>query len=456
MASTPASAASSVDAARGASAASVWTPPAEESLLESYYKILRDSPWYHRLFVALVVLETVYVCVERAIVFVKAQGDAGGADEDAIWFLGVIVISVLFAAYYGIHSLLSVNYLELGAFRAVTFWLLIRLVVEFANRGDECEGPAAASCIAFLVVALGFNVLTILLTVWMLPDLKWTRYKAIGADVATHSVRVAQRRRQRPREVSESRAAIAARTGEQLHAGSRRVASIWHVAYPCSRAFAPPLPTPTAAVPLLRALFCSSQGGPAVLRHHVVHGPRLLDGEPGSAHVAVHARRERHVTARGVGLGGHGRPRREARVGVLHVHVLVLVRVPVSVRNGGPVHCNRDTLVWAGGSGHGRSHIRWEKRCRVGNDHVMARSYACIGHSPAWEARRVYRAHPRFLAIPFLCFNAPYAPHDPMPRNDALAAPPSSRPSRTTPSRTMRSWAPRPRPSARRSARLRC
>ena len=44
-------------------------------------------------------------------------------------------------------------------------------------------GDLAAACLAFLALALCFNAATLALSVRMLDDLKWARYKAIGADV---------------------------------------------------------------------------------------------------------------------------------------------------------------------------------------------------------------------------------------------------------------------------------
>ena len=101
-----------MDAARTSSAAanapSVWAP-ADESRLELYARIIRSSPWYHRLFLALVAVETIYTIAERCSVFALTTE---GVDDDAIWFLGVIIISVCFAAYYGIHAVISVNVRE--------------------------------------------------------------------------------------------------------------------------------------------------------------------------------------------------------------------------------------------------------------------------------------------------------------------------------------------------------
>lgn len=157
-----------IAAARSASAASA-AEREDETRLETYSKIIGSSPWYHKLFVALVVVQALYVVAERVSVLVQS---APNISSDETFFFGVIIISVYFAAWYGIHAILSVNYLELGAFRLVTLWLLARSCVDWATRADECANFGSA-CLAFFIVGLAFNTATLLLTWWMLPDLKW-------------------------------------------------------------------------------------------------------------------------------------------------------------------------------------------------------------------------------------------------------------------------------------------
>jgi hypothetical protein len=153
-----------------------------------YWDIIRKSPWYHQFFVGMVLLQTIYMIVERVILlfFANLSGNQG---REAFWFFGVIVMSVLFNAYYGIHSILSVNYMEIGAFRAVELWLLIRIIIDYANRSEECsEGQASTVCLSFLILAIIFNVGTIVLSFFMLSDLKWKKFKAIGAQVSTREL----------------------------------------------------------------------------------------------------------------------------------------------------------------------------------------------------------------------------------------------------------------------------
>lgn len=126
--------------------------------------------------------------LQRCVLFSYVNFDNPGEVRDAAFFFGVIVISTLFSGYYGIHSVLSVNYMELAAYRVLTLWLLIRLCVEYYGRADtaECRDlRGSITCLAFLCVGAALNVLTIGITFFMLNDLRWKRYKAVGADVDT-------------------------------------------------------------------------------------------------------------------------------------------------------------------------------------------------------------------------------------------------------------------------------
>ena len=164
MAST---AANDIAVVRSASA-NARLQPELESRWETYSNIIRAAPWYHQLFIFLVLLQALYVIAERVAVIARSTPTS----SDEIFFFGVIITSVLFAAWYGIHAILSINYMEMGAFRVVTLWLLARTCIEWAAQQDECAS-AAAMCLSFFVIGLAFNAATLVLTIWMLPDLKW-------------------------------------------------------------------------------------------------------------------------------------------------------------------------------------------------------------------------------------------------------------------------------------------
>ena len=79
-------AARTVEAARAesAAAAEVWEAPPDESRFVTYARIIRASPWYHKLFLALVVVETLFVVGEQSSLFILSEGRS--IDDDAIYF----------------------------------------------------------------------------------------------------------------------------------------------------------------------------------------------------------------------------------------------------------------------------------------------------------------------------------------------------------------------------------
>jgi hypothetical protein len=66
--------------------------------------------------------------------------------------------------------------------------MLTRLVIEYVNRSDECRNDAATTCLVFLILALVFNVTAMGFCVSMYHDLRWKKYKAIGAEVLTRQM----------------------------------------------------------------------------------------------------------------------------------------------------------------------------------------------------------------------------------------------------------------------------
>ena len=161
------------------------TPQIEEAhKLSQYYSIIQHSPWYHQLFVLLVVAQLFFTAVERSVLL-----SLHTPSTDSLYYFGLLVISAAFALYYGIHSIIAVSYMELAAFRIVTFFLLLRIIIEYLNQEEECSsGIGAALCLTFMILSIAFNIVTFAITVWMLPDLRWKRYKAIGAEVHTQTM----------------------------------------------------------------------------------------------------------------------------------------------------------------------------------------------------------------------------------------------------------------------------
>jgi hypothetical protein len=73
---------------------------------------------------------------------------------------------------------------ELTAFLVASIAMLARIVVEFTQRSKSCAGNGAV-CIVMLVITISFNVVHWVMYSRMVDDLKWKKYKAIGADPKT-------------------------------------------------------------------------------------------------------------------------------------------------------------------------------------------------------------------------------------------------------------------------------
>lgn len=154
-------------------------------------QLVRALQWPHQLFIALVLVQCVYIVCERIVqlaLFVDfADGDTP-TTRAALWFFGIIVIAVFFVAYYAVHAMLTVNLIELIVFRVLTAWLLVRVVVGYATSSGDCTSAAKLTCLGFLAVEVTFNVVTMGLSVSALKDLQWKRYKAIGAETRTRAL----------------------------------------------------------------------------------------------------------------------------------------------------------------------------------------------------------------------------------------------------------------------------
>lgn len=83
---------------------------------------------------------------------------------------------------------LCVQAFELVAFFLTSLALLTRLAVEYTYSVDECTGHTQAQCLGFLIAAITICVLCMTLSIVMYKDLRWKRYKSIGAEVATRQM----------------------------------------------------------------------------------------------------------------------------------------------------------------------------------------------------------------------------------------------------------------------------
>ena len=154
-------------------------------------QLVRALQWPHQLFIALVLVQCVYIVCERIVqlaLFVDFVDGDTPTTRAALWFFGIIVIAVFFVAYYAVHAMLTVNLIELIVFRVLTAWLLVRVVVGYATSSGDCTSAAKLTCLGFLAVEVTFNVVTMGLSVSALKDLQWKRYKAIGAETRTRAL----------------------------------------------------------------------------------------------------------------------------------------------------------------------------------------------------------------------------------------------------------------------------
>lgn len=167
------------------------SPPATcASRLWWYVALLREAPRRHQAFAALVVLQLLLLCVERAYLFSASLATTKrlGEDRENLWFLLIIVVSAGFVGYFALHSMVETNGYELLMYAVSSLLLVARIGVEFGNRADECGEGRDAVCGAFLALALACMTAALVLSWGMREDLQWKRYKALGAQVATNEI----------------------------------------------------------------------------------------------------------------------------------------------------------------------------------------------------------------------------------------------------------------------------
>lgn len=162
----------------------------------TYWTLIRNSPFTHRAFVAIVCLQCLCNLIERIWLFSQADFKCvrspdncdKGAQESfrrALYFFLVILASIVFVGYFAIHSVLQANPFEMAAFFFASLMLLIRLGVEYISNSYECRDANQGICAGFLAVSLFLVTIAMAFTCTMYRDLQWKRYKAIGAEINT-------------------------------------------------------------------------------------------------------------------------------------------------------------------------------------------------------------------------------------------------------------------------------
>ena len=153
--------------------------------------LLWRSPPLHRGFIACVALQLLLQLAERCTLLGLGLASADSltaATRADVWFFLIVLTTSAFAVYNALRALLTVNSAELLVYFATSMLLAARLVVAYVGGSAECSGGGATICIAFLVPALALALAGAALTAAMYTDLRWKRYKAIGAEVGTREM----------------------------------------------------------------------------------------------------------------------------------------------------------------------------------------------------------------------------------------------------------------------------
>jgi hypothetical protein len=83
-----------------------------------YWELFKHSPWHHQVFMAIVIIQCLYLVVERAVLLANADLSNSDTMRQQVYFLGVILLSVWFVGYFAIHSVLEVNVSAQGGSRS--------------------------------------------------------------------------------------------------------------------------------------------------------------------------------------------------------------------------------------------------------------------------------------------------------------------------------------------------
>ena len=198
-------------------------PPTTRWSIIVAIRLLARSPLIQRIFAGVVLTQLLVQIIERSVLlslFLGSSGNSDGALRSEVWFFCIVLITAACAAWNGLHALLTVNSAELVACFVTSLLLALRLVIDYANRSDDCSGTGAPVCASFLAVALALLAAGLGLAAAMYPDLRWRRYKAIGADVELRRIFARYEAFIALRSLDLQNAAIVLATGLVFFAGS--------------------------------------------------------------------------------------------------------------------------------------------------------------------------------------------------------------------------------------------
>lgn len=147
------------------------------------FALLEHAPWYHKVFVGVVILQAVTLMIQRSILLTQLSARV----QQGVWFFGLYVVASIVGVYFSVHATLFSNAYELSAYLAAALMSVTRNAFEIVSTSDDCE-DAAPLCEVSFGLNCAFVALECGFIYKMYPDLRWRKYKAIGADVETREM----------------------------------------------------------------------------------------------------------------------------------------------------------------------------------------------------------------------------------------------------------------------------
>jgi len=163
-----------------------------------FQKVLLSAPLSQKAFVATTLLHISLLLIERVYSTIYAYAAYAGKDAtdvqlDEVWMLTMMFATAVFMAWFGIESIVKANAFEIGAYVGTSAFLMIRQLSDYVCYLDNsstssetlnCGSPGLSIAVVHILFATTtlLNVVELGLCVIMVPDLRWTKYKAIGSD----------------------------------------------------------------------------------------------------------------------------------------------------------------------------------------------------------------------------------------------------------------------------------
>ncbi len=120
--------------------------------------------------------------------------DAFDVQLDEMWMFLMMVATAIFMAWFGVESIVKANAFEIGAFVGTSAFLIVRQTSDYVcylNNSSNLEqdkldcgtpGLSIPAIHSLFIATTLCNVAELILSAVMVPDLRWTKYKAIGSD----------------------------------------------------------------------------------------------------------------------------------------------------------------------------------------------------------------------------------------------------------------------------------